>query len=418
MSAKNKGYYFYVLVAILVLLGGAFTFYQHVKLELPWQESKEESIWSVEAMVKFKAKEGSPVKVSFEIPAAEEGEYMVLNENFISRQYGHTIQPKNNKRYAIWSIRRAQGLQTLYYRINLYKHENTTQSDRLKTQKPLVQKSLIADITEAEKLTMEGLLDAIRSHSSDISTFTSKTIQTLNERENTKLNSLFMDKNQPVDVAAYAVKLLAMANIPARVVHVIELRESGNVQPSIWVKSFNGLHWLYFNATTGVEGLPSNAFPWSSDVAMLKVEGGGKPKVFFSVSKENMSAVNLALNIGEKLHSKAMSFSLFSLPLHIQQVYHVLFLVPIGVFVILMLRIFIGLETIGTFMPVLIALAFRDTQLIAGIILFVFITTVGLLLRSNLEQIKLLIVPKLGGNFNSSNYVNGNYKHCFEQVRY
>ena len=40
--------------------------------------------------------------------------------------------------------------------------------------------------------------------------------------------------------------------------------------------------------------------------------------------------------------------------------------VVLGWFVILLLRIFIGLETIGTFMPVLIALAFRDTQLVGG----------------------------------------------------
>jgi hypothetical protein len=108
---------------LLVLLGSVLTFYQHVKLELPWRENKEESIWSLEAMVKFKAKEGVPVKVSLEIPNAEDTDYMILHENFISRQYGYSIQPRNNKRYAIWSIRRAHGIQTLYYRLNLYKHE-------------------------------------------------------------------------------------------------------------------------------------------------------------------------------------------------------------------------------------------------------------------------------------------------------
>jgi hypothetical protein len=243
---------------------------------------------------------------------------------------------------------------------------------------------------------MEGLLDSIRSHSSDIATFTAKTIQTLNASENVPINSLFWDEDKIENVAVKVVQLLAMAHIPARVVHAIELKEGSNIQPSTWVKSFNGQRWLYFNIATGVEGLPSNILPWSSDISMVSIDGGSKPKISFSVSKESMSAVNLAINIGEKLHFKAISFSLFSLPLRIQQVYQVLFLVPIGVFVVLLLRIFIGLETIGTFMPVLIALAFRDTQLVGGIILFVFITTIGLLLRANLEQIKLLIIPKLG----------------------
>ena len=381
-----------------MLLGGIFTFYQHYKLELPWQENKEESVWSIEARVKFRAKKGAPVKVKLEIPSAEDTDFIILNENFISRHYGYTIQPQNNKRYAIWSIRRAQGVQTLYYRLNLYKrdHANVLESTENKKAIPKVQQALLADLSEAEKLTMDALLDSIRSHSSDIATFTAKTIQALNTQSNEKVSALLGEQIQYDNIAEYVVKLLAMANIPARVVHAIELHEGTNLQPSIWVKSFNGQHWLYFNALTGVEGLPDNVFPWGSDIQMATIDGGAKQKVSFSVSKESISAINLALNMGEKLHSKAISFSLFSLPLHIQQVYHILFLVPIGVFVILLLRIFVGLETIGTFMPVLIALAFRDTQLVGGITLFTFITAMGLLLRANLEQIKLLIVPKLG----------------------
>ncbi len=394
---KNRGHYFYILVVLLILLGGTFTVYQHYKLELPWKENREESIWSVEAMIKFRAKEGIPVKVKLEIPTAEDTDFIILHENFISRHYGYTIQPTNNKRYAIWSIRRAQGVQTLYYRLNIYKRNNTVEAKGSKKQKPIIQKSLLKEISDADKLTMDALLDSIRSHSSDIATFTSKTIQTLNEQSNNKVASLLEEQLQDNEIAVFAVKLLAMANIPARVVYAIELSEGSNLQPSVWIKSFNGQRWLYFNAITGVEGLPDNMLPWSSgDTSMVTIDGGTKQKVSFSVSKESISAINLAVNMGEKLHSKAISFSLFSLPLHIQQVYHVLFLVPIGVFVILLLRIFIGLETIGTFMPVLIALAFRDTQLVAGIILFAFITTMGLLLRANLEQIKLLIVPKLG----------------------
>lgn len=398
-SLKNKSQYFYILVTFLITVGSSYTIYQHWHLGLPWQENKNESIWSVEAMVKFNAKEGSPIKVILEIPnldGTDGTDFEILHENFISRHYGHSIQPKDNKRYAIWSIRRAKGVQTLYYRLNLYRRSIAEMKEQAK-QHPQVQYELLNDIPETEQLTLDSLLDYIRSHSSDIATFTAKAIKTLREHDNPQVNALF-NEQKPTDesIAAYVVKLLAMANIPAVPVHAIELREGANVQPSLWVKSYNGEGWLYFNAATGVEGLPRNMLPWASAEKIVNIDGGSKQKLSFSVSNENISSVDLAVNIGEKLHSKAISFSLFSLPLHIQHVYHVLFLVPIGVFVILLLRIFIGLETIGTFMPVLIALAFRDTQLISGIILFIFITALGLLLRANLEQIKLLIVPKLG----------------------
>ena len=59
------------------------------------------------------------------------------------------------------------------------------------------------------------------------------------------------------------------------------------------------------------------------------------------------------------------------------------------------LRNVVGIRTFGTFMPVLIALAFRETQLVWGTILFASVIAVGLLIRFYLEQLKLLLVPRL-----------------------
>ena len=46
-------------------------------------------------------------------------------------------------------------------------------------------------------------------------------------------------------------------------------------------------------------------------------------------------------------------------------------------------------------MPVLIALAFRETHLIWGIILFCMIVSLGLLVRFYLEKLRMLLVPRL-----------------------
>jgi hypothetical protein len=70
-------------------------------------------------------------------------------------------------------------------------------------------------------------------------------------------------------------------------------------------------------------------------------------------------------------------------------------MIPIGVLVILILRNLGGLQTLGTFTPVLIALAFRETQIGFGIILFTIITALGLSLRSYLEHLKLQMLPRL-----------------------
>jgi hypothetical protein len=47
-------------------------------------------------------------------------------------------------------------------------------------------------------------------------------------------------------------------------------------------------------------------------------------------------------------------------------------------------------------MPVLIALAFRETKLFWGLILFTLLVTLGLTIRFLLERLRLLLVPRLG----------------------
>jgi hypothetical protein len=59
------------------------------------------------------------------------------------------------------------------------------------------------------------------------------------------------------------------------------------------------------------------------------------------------------------------------------------------------MRNIVGIKTFGTFMPVLIALAFRETQLLAGIFLFVLVVGIGLSIRFYLDHLKLLLVPRL-----------------------
>ena len=90
-----------------------------------------------------------------------------------------------------------------------------------------------------------------------------------------------------------------------------------------------------------------------------------------------------------------LTSAMASLPLEVQQVYRVLLVVPLGVLLLVVLRNVIGLKSFGTFMPVLIALAFRETQLLWGIVLFTVIVAIGLAIRLWMERLRLLVVPRL-----------------------
>ncbi|TVQ72940.1 MAG: gonadoliberin III, partial [Oceanospirillales bacterium] len=57
--------------------------------------------------------------------------------------------------------------------------------------------------------------------------------------------------------------------------------------------------------------------------------------------------------------------------------------------------ILIGLKTSGTFMPILIALAFLQTSLGLGLISFISIVAMGLVIRTWLSRLNLLLVSRI-----------------------
>ncbi|MFA6414326.1 MAG: 7TM domain-containing protein, partial [Syntrophales bacterium] len=70
-------------------------------------------------------------------------------------------------------------------------------------------------------------------------------------------------------------------------------------------------------------------------------------------------------------------------------------LVPIGALMICFLRNVIGFPTFGIFMPVLMALAFRSTGLFYGLAIFAGVVFIGYLVRSRINDLRLLLVPRL-----------------------
>src|SRR5690606_25200896 len=144
--------------------------------------------------------------------------------------------------------------------------------------------------------------------------------------------------------------------------------------PELWLRSFNGDRWLYFNPETGEQGLPSDRLVWwTGDEPLVSLEGGRNPQVTFTLNSSEMNAIRLAKLTDENTDADFLEYSLYGLPLQTQQTYQIMMMIPIGVLVILILRNLGGLQTLGTFTPVLIALAFRDTQIGFGIILFAVI---------------------------------------------
>jgi hypothetical protein len=101
------------------------------------------------------------------------------------------------------------------------------------------------------------------------------------------------------------------------------------------------------------------------------------------------------MEAGRQRFPSLHALSLFSLPIETQAVYRVLLLIPVGALILVLLRNLVGIKTFGTFMPVLIALAFRETQLLWGIVLFSLVVGLGLAVRFYLDRLRLLLVARL-----------------------
>lgn len=379
-----------VLIAILVSLGVAITAYQIFVLGIPVTEAETDNVWNIDAKVDFQASPRDPVKVQMFVPPLVQ-DFVSLNESFISNNYGVSVNNIDGNRRVTWSARRANGAQTLYYRMVL--------TQRFATEKPPEKGPIYREslpIAGPEQIAAEALLAPIRQHSADVETFISETIKRVNNLNDDNVKLLLAGDTSVNNRARVIDLLLSIAHVPLERVNTIRLIENQVQTPELWLRSFNGQNWLYFNPENGQQGLPRDRLIWwLGDGELVKVEGGKQPQVSFTLNTSELNAIRLAKQSDASADSGFLEYSLYGLPLQTQQTYQIMIMIPIGVLVILILRNLGGLQTLGTFTPVLIALAFRETQLGFGIMLFTIITALGLSLRSYLEHLKLQMLPRL-----------------------
>lgn len=379
-----------VLITLLVSLGILVTAYQIFILGIPVTTDETDYLWNIDAKVEFQANAREPVKLQMFVPPLNQ-DYVSLNESFISNNYGVGINRTDGNRKVTWSSRRASGKQTLYYRLVLTKRYS---AEKAKAKGPIFRESIAVE--GAEKVAAEALLAPIRQHSADVETFIAEAIQRVNKPNDDNVKLLFAGNHSVGNKVRIIELLLSIAHVPMERVHTIRLIDNQPQTPELWLRSYNGTEWLYFSPQTGEQGLPSDRMIWwTGSEPLVSLEGGKKAKVTFSLNNSEMNAIQLAKRTDANTDVNFLEYSLYGLPLQTQQTYQILIVLPLGVMLILILRNLGGLQTLGTFTPVLIALAFRETQLGFGIMLFTVITALGLSLRSYLEHLKLQMLPRL-----------------------
>ncbi len=378
---------------MLAALGLGIFFYKAFVLNLALTPDHESQVWLVEAKLGFKA-DGRPVKAEMYIPQSSDS-FLVMDENFVSRGYGLTTKRQDENRKAVWSIRSEEGWQTLYYRAVIRK--NQTARNGKKVKKPAVFEFLLPEV---EQEAVGGIIEKIKEMSADEESFIHNAFELLKLPRSDK-NVLLLAGSRPTNERRVEVllKILKKAGFAARSVQGIDLGDfvgHADIKHRIEVYSKEKKKWISYNIDTGSSRVPSGFLPWwFGEQGLTEVKGGENVIVNIGIERSQENLVKSALKNNQEASSLFLDFSLLHLPLDIQAVYRVLLLIPLGALLVVILRNVVGVKTFGTFMPVLIALAFRETELLWGIFLFTLLLSGGLMVRFYLEHLKLLLVPRL-----------------------
>ena len=382
--------YVYGLTLLLALVGLSLFTYKWQVLGFPLSENQETPVWTIESSIKFESGPGS-IKVNLHIPSLTPG-FRMLNENSVSRGYGFSLNYGSGGREAQWAIRRADGQQTIYYRISVYEDKQSDQSD---TTPPFPPPPVI---NEPFKTATDVIVAEVKERSADTVSFTSELLRHMNDASpDPNVELLLSRTDSNTDFVETLTTTLAAARIPARMVRGFELQgRQRRVEPRTWLEVHDGDRWRYFDPSTGDESLPDHYFIWwRGNEPLVSVEGGSNVAVDFAVQETHIDSVAIAEAHATQKGADLFDISLNSLPIQTQAVYSVLLMIPIGAMVMVILRNFVGIDAFGTFMPVLIALAFRETKLFWGVVLFSLLVALGLSIRFLLERLRLLLVPRL-----------------------
>ncbi len=384
----------YLLAALIAIAGLAAIFYKWDVLKFPLTPNEEAEVWTVQARIEYQPRRGNN-KISLLLPKDPPG-FTVLDERFLGKNYSLLEESVEGVRQAQWTIRRAVGKQVLYYRATIVRGE--AQDNASKKPEPSPRLAPLPALEEPYQTAAETLLAQVREGSADIATFAQELVRRFNAatpgQEVELLSENLADAESRV---RFMAQLLAIRNIPARVVHGFLLGETHGSEAMLpWLQVHNGVAWITIDPRSAAEGWPKNLLLWTdADRPVFAVEETPNAVIGYSVSRNLADAMAVAEQRLEVQNADLVNYSLLSLPLQAQEVYRILLMVPIGAFIMLLLRNLIGVTTFGTFMPVLVALAFRETRLIAGIALFVIVVGLGLLVRFYMERLRLLLVPRL-----------------------
>ena len=387
--ARSRQLSLYGLVGILLLGGIGLSVQRHYAYDVPWSPDRNQLIWSIEARIEFTAA-GGPATVTLRRPSDQAG-FSLLDESGASSGYGLNFVEIDGQPMAQWSVRAAEGRQILYYRAEVL--QRSSEGARPDPPAP----PLRAESWEEPYATaVKSVLDRAYARSADPFTMARQLINQFTVGDREQNEQLLLDEVGERNLPRLIADMLQSRGIAATTVYGLVLddgRRRQRLEPLLRVWSDDRSEVFPLSVEADERGLPLMLWQPTRGF-VLEVIGGANSDLTFSMIRSEASDYgNVAKALGEA--DNWLGFSIYALPIEEQTMFKTILLLPIGALVVCILRILVGLKTSGTFMPVRIALAFIETTLLAGLIGFLLVVSMGLLIRSYLSHLHLLLVARI-----------------------
>lgn len=372
----------------LSLIFAGYNIYYKIKYwGFSFSPNQNTDVWAIEAHVSFQA-DGSPIKVSLGIPSKNRS-FKILEENVTANGYKTS---KYNDRI-VFTTKNMIGRQDLYYKIMIFDNVYSPK-DKLKDTAPKTpKKPLLSPNQQAQIEQILQLADQAEGRD-----FVEKLISLFNQEPmEPALKSYLPVQYTQKTRLEIMQNLLAIKGIASRTARGLQLEEGKKVTPDLMLEAYLNGAWHIYNPLTAKRGLPDNFLLFQrGGTSLLDVEGGTDSTVRFSVQKSITSTMNLASRRAKlKSMAEKFSYSIYNLPLAQQNTLKWLSVFPIGILIVVLMRNIIGVQTMGTFTPMLISMALVQTGFATGLACFAAIILLGLGIRFIMSKLNLLLVPRI-----------------------
>jgi 7 transmembrane helices usually fused to an inactive transglutaminase/Transglutaminase-like superfamily/Inactive transglutaminase fused to 7 transmembrane helices len=359
-------------------------------------------LWHVDVRLSFNS--SSPrSSVRLLLPRGDDG-HAIVHEQFdddgVTRYMSAAATSRN--RSARWRETKRDQSHTLDYSIWLdnafvkpaERAPTARQLERLRQPTKMIQ----ADDSAIKSAALDLLKDTAKSERiAAVVNFVHRTIQ--NTHDNSAVSAvrcLKARQGSSRSMSRLACALLRSQGIACQVVGGVRLEEEVRTHAFFWAEAWDGQHWITLSPTHNIaKRRPSEYLTiFRGDYSLAKFQDCEESDLLVTV-EQHVPPPPVEAQVIKRSPNVLDRISLATLPPDSRQLVRNLLVLPLGALLVACFRNLVGLNTFGIFMPILLALAFRETQLMWGFVYLSTLVGVGVIVRWGLNRLKLLMIPRL-----------------------